>query len=70
MKYLKRIDNFITEGKTTKQKVVCPDCEQPVKFQHEINTDRYGRLSYYTCKNCKERFVSRDGGELEIAAPH
>lgn len=34
----------------------CPDCEIP--------------LDYYKCKFCKEKFVSQDDGELEIAAPY
>lgn len=47
----------------------CPDCEIKVKHLGGMNTDWYGRLDYYKCKCCKEKFVSRDGDELEIAAP-
>lgn len=47
----------------------CPDCETEVKHIGGMNTDWYGRLDYYKCKCCKEKFVSRDGDELEIAAP-
>lgn len=47
----------------------CPDCETKVKYLHGMDTDWYGRLDYYKCKCCKERFVSQDGGELTIAAP-
>jgi len=48
---------------------VCPDCETKVKYVGGMDTDWYGRLDYYKCKCCKERFVSQDGGELSIAAP-
>jgi transposase-like protein len=47
----------------------CPDCETKVKHLGGMDTDWYGRLDYYKCKCCKEKFVSRDGGELDIAAP-
>jgi len=48
---------------------LCPDCGAEVKLTDSINTDRYGKLVYYNCKVCKEEFVSKDGGELAIAAP-
>ena len=48
--------------------VVCPDCEKKVKLTLDLNTDWYGKLMYYHCRNCKELFVSQNGGELEIAA--
>ena len=48
--------------------VFCPDCEKKVKLISDLNTDWYGNLKYYRCRNCKETFVSQNGGELEIAA--
>ena len=45
----------------------CLDCESKVKYIDGMNTEYYGRLDYYKCKCCKERFDSRNGGELEIA---
>ena len=62
------LDNIKKISNKQKEEILCPDCEEPVKFEHEMNTDRHGNLKYYTCKNCKERFVSQDGGELDIAA--
>lgn len=47
----------------------CPDCETKVKHLGGMDTEWYGRLDYYKCKCCKGKFVSRDGGELEITAP-
>lgn len=60
----------MSEKKTKKivEDVVCPDCEKKVKLISDMNTDWYGNLKYYRCKNCKETFVSQNGGELEIAA--
>jgi len=52
-------------------KTLCPDCNNPIKqvrMTSELNTDWYGKLVYYKCPSCKEEFVSRRGGELEIAA--
>jgi len=46
----------------------CPDCECKLKLIQILETDWYGILTYYYCKCCKEKFVSRDAGELEIAA--
>lgn len=51
-----------------KKKMLCPDCETPVKLTNELNTDWYGNLKYYRCKVCKEIFVARNNGELQIAA--
>jgi hypothetical protein len=48
----------------------CPDCEKKIKLIQELNTDRYGNLKYYHCRNCKETFVSQNGNELNIAAHH
>jgi predicted SprT family Zn-dependent metalloprotease len=48
--------------------VLCPDCEKKVKLISDINTDWYGNLKYYRCRNCKETFVSQNDGKLEIAA--
>ena len=48
--------------------VFCPDCEKKVKLISDVNTDWYGNLKYYRCRNCKETFVSQNDGELEIAA--
>lgn len=48
--------------------VFCPDCEKKVKLISDLNTDWYGNLKYYRCRNCKETFVSQNDGELEIAA--
>lgn len=48
--------------------VFCPDCEKKVKLISDLNTDWYGNLKHYRCRNCKETFVSQNGGELEIAA--
>lgn len=50
------------------QTTKCPDCESRVKLTSAVDTDWYGNLKYYRCKNCKETFVSQNGGELEIAA--
>lgn len=49
--------------------VFCPDCEKKVKLISDLNTDWYGNLKHYRCRNCKETFVSQNDGELEIAAP-
>lgn len=46
----------------------CPDCENPLKFVHEFDTERSGHLAYYYCKNCEETFVNKNGGDLAIAA--
>lgn len=48
--------------------VFCPDCEKKVKLVSDLDTDWYGNLKYYRCRNCKETFVSQNGRELEIAA--
>jgi predicted SprT family Zn-dependent metalloprotease len=50
--------------------VFCPDCEKRVKLIQDLNTDWYGNLKYYRCRNCKETFISQNGGEIEIAARH
>jgi transposase-like protein len=55
-------------GNTVLAVVLCPDCEKKVKLISDMNTDWYGNLKYYRCRNCKETFVSQNGGELEIAA--
>ena len=55
-------------GNTLLTVVLCPDCEKNVKLISDMNTDWYGNLKYYRCRNCKETFVSQNGGELEIAA--
>jgi rubredoxin len=55
--------------KVNKDVVLCPDCTAPVVFQHEMNTDWYGILKYYKCPTCKEKFVSQNDEQIEIAAP-
>jgi len=52
----------------SKNQISCPDCEKKVQLISDMNTDWYGNLKYYRCSNCKETFVSRDNGELAIAA--
>ena len=47
---------------------ICPDCENIIRLHNSINTDWYGNLKYYHCKNCKETYVSQNDGELETAA--
>lgn len=42
------------------KKYDCPDCNLPMTFLFELNTDWYGELKYFKCKNCDETFVSRD----------
>jgi transposase-like protein len=59
-----------TFGNVLLSPVFCPDCEKKVKLIQDLNTDWYGNLKYYRCRNCKETFVSQNGGELEIAARH
>jgi predicted SprT family Zn-dependent metalloprotease len=58
-----------TKTKSKTQKVFCPCCETKVKLVNELNTDWYGNLKYYYCEVCRERLVSRNVGDLEIAAP-
>ena len=48
---------------------LCPDCLKPTDELNRHNSERYGKLVWYKCRSCKERFVSKDGGELAIAAP-
>ncbi len=68
-------------GRFFKRIPLCPNCEPDefgkggcvcggtkLKDDGEYKTDWYGVLHYYKCKCCKERLVSMDGGELEIAA--
>jgi len=57
------------KNKAIKTDLKCPDCEGKLKLVGDMNTDWYGNLKYYQCKGeCKERFVSQNGGELELAA--
>jgi predicted SprT family Zn-dependent metalloprotease len=58
-----------TKPKTKIILASCPDCDTKLRLVNELNTDWYGNLKYYYCKVCKERLVSRDNGDLEIAAP-
>jgi len=51
-----------------KDEVKCPECNSKLKFESGFDTDWHGNLKYYYCKSCKERFVSQDNKELEIAA--
>ena len=51
----------------------CPECEvdgAPRELQTEGSweTDWYGRITYYVCPTCQERFVQQDEGEVSIAA--
>jgi len=70
-----------TEQKVPK-KLLCPNCEpdehgkggcvcggKKLTDLGGMDTDWYGHLHYYKCKCCKEKLVSQDSGELEIAAP-
>lgn len=50
------------------EKCNCPDCNMPVNFLYELNTDWYGMLKYFKCRSCKETFVLRDSGNIAIAA--
>lgn len=50
------------------EKRKCPDCNSPAKFLFEINTDCYGLLKYFNCTVCKDTYVLRNSGDLEIAA--
>ena len=34
--------------------VFCPECEKKVKLISDLNTDWYGNLKYYRCRNCKK----------------
>lgn len=46
----------------------CPCCGAVVKDRGAIDTERYGKLSFYRCGNCKEDLVSINNGELNIKA--
>ena len=48
--------------------VFCPYCESKLKIIEDLDTDWYGNLKYYRCRNCKETFVSENGGKLKMAA--
>jgi hypothetical protein len=50
-------------GRTT-----CPDCTGQLVEHAPIDTDWYGVLQYADCKDCKQAFVSRAGGEYELSA--
>lgn len=54
-----------TKNETTS----CPDCGETLIERNIIDTDRYGILAYFWCKVCEENYVSRNGNEVEIAAP-
>lgn len=59
----------MTKKKNPKNsKVHCPYCDSQLKFIHELSTDWYGNLKYYSCSVCKERLVSQNSGEPCIAA--
>ena len=58
----------IVKDNTPLSLVFCPDCEKKVKLIGNLDTDWYGNLKYYRCRNCKETFVSQNNGELELAA--
>jgi len=49
--------------------VHCPYCYSKLKFIHELSTDWYGNLKYYSCSVCNERLVSQNSAEPCIAAP-
>jgi rubredoxin len=53
--------------KSVLSEVLCPECGRKVKFIFDMNTDWYGNLKHYWCRNCEEMFVSQNGDELEIA---
>jgi transposase-like protein len=54
-------NNLKNETSNGKKPVVL--CKK-VKLIFDMN----GNLKYYRCRNCKETFVSQNGGELEISA--
>ena len=62
------LDKSNSEINIKKEVKYCPDCETKLRHDWGGDTDWYGRLDYYWCKCCKEKFVSQDGGELAIAA--
>jgi transposase-like protein len=51
----------------------CPECEaegalRELQTEGSWETDWYGRITYYICPTCRERFVQQDEGEVAIAA--
>lgn len=50
-------------GRTT-----CPDCTGQLRERPSIKTDWYGTLQYALCMDCKQYFVSQEGGEYELSA--
>ena len=51
----------------------CPECEaegvaSDLQIEGMWETDWYGRLTYYKCRNCREHLVQQDDGEIGIAA--
>lgn len=51
------------------QSSLCLDCETPLLHLYsDIDTDAYGNLKHYKCKNCKKKFVRQNNGELSYSA--
>jgi hypothetical protein len=48
--------------------IKCPDCDVFLDFEHTMQTDRKGILTYYICPMCVERWVTRNNELPEIAA--
>lgn len=65
MKTIKERKKRVILGK--QPEVFCPDCNGKLTFLSRLETDWYGVLTHYSCRRCREIFVSQDGGELEVA---
>jgi DNA-directed RNA polymerase subunit RPC12/RpoP len=44
----------------------CLDCGKKLTFQGKRETDWYGVLRYYRCRNCKEDLIGRDNKQPEL----
>lgn len=51
-----------------KNKMPCQTCGKLMNLQNELNTDRYGVLKYYDCRDCHETYVSQGGSELDLVS--
>lgn len=52
----------------------CPDCTEncepkppKLRWRHGYNTAFHGRLDWWYCRGCHQRFVTRDGENPELA---